>query len=228
MCHELSRHDRLGWLPLSSGICSTPVRVLRLHRSVDTRIHITIRVPRVTLDQRINANLMKRRCDAARLRSHRRDTTASKPTFRLGPRRVPPTQAIENMTENAIQFDELVKRCLGNLSFAQRVISKFTSRLEDDIDELKEAMQKESLPDVARLAHRLKGASANVAAEGLRRLAEEIEHQARAGLNCTPDSWFPRLEYEIERLLTAAETGLVESSQQETPSPTQPSNSAHH
>lgn len=122
--------------------------------------------------------------------------------------RTRPAQVLENMTENAIQLDELLKRCLGNLSFAQRVITKFTSRLEDDIDELKEAMQKDSLSDVARLAHRLKGASANVAAEGLRNIAEEIENHARAGQSCPPESWFPRLEKEIERLLTVSEASF--------------------
>lgn len=114
------------------------------------------------------------------------------------------------MTQDAIQLDQLVNRCLGNINFAQRVMTKFTGRLEDDIEELKDAMRGDSLPDVARLAHRLKGASANVAAEGLRKLAEEIEQQARADLRCSTDTWFPRLEHEVERLFDAAENGFVD------------------
>lgn len=141
------------------------------------------------------------------------------PIFLVGLRPARPAQAPENMTDNAIQLDELLKRCLGNLSFAQRVLSKFTSRLEDDVDELKEAMQKDALPDVVRLAHRLKGASANVAAEGLRKIAAEIEDQARSGQSCPPDAWFPRLEQEIERLLTMSESGLCDTENVK-PSPT--------
>ncbi len=75
--------------------------------------------------------------------------------------------------------DELVARCLGNLEFVQRVLAKFQERLDADLTELDEAVLAADAERIARVAHRLKGASANVAAHGLRQRAAGIEELAR-------------------------------------------------
>lgn len=86
----------------------------------------------------------------------------------------------EMLAESALlDTDELLARCMGNIEFAERLLAKFQGRLDEDIAELEAAVQAEDVDVVARVAHRIKGASANVAAHDLRQRAAEIEQLAR-------------------------------------------------
>jgi HPt (histidine-containing phosphotransfer) domain-containing protein len=80
---------------------------------------------------------------------------------------------------SAFDFDELLNRCLGNLEFAERVLAKFQSRFDDDLVELEHALEVQDAEAVARVAHRLKGASATAAANSISHRAAEIESLAR-------------------------------------------------
>ncbi len=79
-----------------------------------------------------------------------------------------------------LDFEELLERCMGNIEFAERVLAKFQQRLGEDLEELEKGLHAEDAPAIARVAHRLKGASANVAARGVLRRAVEIEQLGRA------------------------------------------------
>jgi HPt (histidine-containing phosphotransfer) domain-containing protein len=81
----------------------------------------------------------------------------------------------------ALQFDELVERCMGNLEFAERVLGRFQQRFGEDLGALEAGVTGQRAEEVARLAHRMKGAAANVAAPGLRVQATAVEELARAG-----------------------------------------------
>lgn len=74
---------------------------------------------------------------------------------------------------------ELIARCLGNLEFAERILSRFQTRFEEDLSELERAVSDRNAEQIASLAHRLKGSSANAAAHSLRERAGEIEGLAR-------------------------------------------------
>lgn len=89
-------------------------------------------------------------------------------------------QQIKNVPE-VFDSADLVARCLGNIAFAERVLAKFNSRFELDLAELEQAIQTQDGEGIARVAHRLKGAAANVAAGSLRAHAAGIEKAARAG-----------------------------------------------
>jgi two-component system sensor histidine kinase/response regulator len=78
-----------------------------------------------------------------------------------------------------LDTEDLMARCLGNLEFAERVLAMFQQRGNVDLAELEQAVAAEDIETVTRIAHRLKGASANVAAPGLRATAAEIEQAAR-------------------------------------------------
>ncbi len=80
----------------------------------------------------------------------------------------------------ALNAQELMDRCMGNLEFAQRILAKFQGRCDQDLAELERALLAQDDEQVRFVAHRIKGASANVAAHGLRRLAGEIEELALA------------------------------------------------
>ena len=68
---------------------------------------------------------------------------------------------------------------MGNIELAQRVLGKLQSRFPEDLAELDLALQRRDGKLVASIAHRLKGAAANVAAHQLQDCAAKIEESAR-------------------------------------------------
>lgn len=82
---------------------------------------------------------------------------------------------------SALDLDELVDRCMGNLEFVDRVLTKFQQRFGENLDELERALAQKDTERVVLIAHRLKGESASVAAGALRDRAGEIEALGRAG-----------------------------------------------
>lgn len=82
--------------------------------------------------------------------------------------------------ENSFEYDELLQRCMGNLEFAERILSRFGSRLEGDIEELEKQILSGDCGGIIRVAHRIKGASANTSATGIQMQTNQIEDMARA------------------------------------------------
>jgi HPt (histidine-containing phosphotransfer) domain-containing protein len=78
-----------------------------------------------------------------------------------------------------LDVEELLDRCMGNMELAERILAKLQSRFPDDITELDAALQSRDAGLVASIAHRLKGAAANVAAHQLQDCAATIEESAR-------------------------------------------------
>lgn len=81
-------------------------------------------------------------------------------------------------------LDELLTRCMGNTSFAERVLSKFLHRCAEDLEELARAAESLDAEAIAMTAHRIKGAAANVAAVRLRERAAVIEELGRSARLC--------------------------------------------
>ncbi len=88
-------------------------------------------------------------------------------------------QSLRDGEPGVLDIDDLLGRCLGNLQFAEHVLTMFQTRCDEDLAELEQAATSGDADQVARLAHRLKGASANAAAPRLRAQAEQIEMAAR-------------------------------------------------
>jgi HPt (histidine-containing phosphotransfer) domain-containing protein len=78
-------------------------------------------------------------------------------------------------------IEELFQRCLGHIDFVERILDKFQVRFEDDLAELEEGLEAGDAEAVTHVAHRLKGAAANVAAPALRARLAEIERLGREG-----------------------------------------------
>lgn len=87
----------------------------------------------------------------------------------------------EVITSTMAVFDgqELLARCMGNHDFARRILTRFQTRLQEDLAKLEEASLAGNAGQLAIIAHRLKGAAANVASHVLRDRAAEIEELAR-------------------------------------------------
>ncbi|MHC4399262.1 MAG: Hpt domain-containing protein [Planctomycetota bacterium] len=104
----------------------------------------------------------------------------------------------------AFDYDALLQRCLGNVEFAERVLAKFRDRFGEDLRQLERGVESADAGQIARIAHRLKGASANVAAAGLRRHAAEIEEFGRVGRISEVPSCLARLRHEWTRFIGTA------------------------
>ncbi|MEM6755628.1 MAG: ammonium transporter [Planctomycetota bacterium] len=79
-----------------------------------------------------------------------------------------------------LRFADFVERCMGDEAFARSILEKFTHQADDLVGEITRAIDAESVDDVTRLAHTLKGASANVEAQRVRDAAERLERLGRA------------------------------------------------
>lgn len=110
-----------------------------------------------------------------------------------------------------LDLDALVERCMGNIDFVQRILAKFQQRFPEDLAELERVLEIEDSGEVARVAHRIKGASATVSADGLQHAAAEIERLGRegrtadvpAGIEQLRRQWDRYLDHSASRSLTA-------------------------
>ncbi len=110
---------------------------------------------------------------------------------------------------DVIDVDDLMRRCLGNIDFANRILGLLTGRCEEDLAELECAIEEADCRRVGAIAHRLKGASASGAAHGLSRKADELCSAAAAGSTEAVTRVFHELRSEWDRLsesLTTPET----------------------
>lgn len=121
---------------------------------------------------------------------------------------------LEGHDSGVLAVDELLERCMGNIEFAERVLSKFVNRFDEDLAELEKDLELEDSEGIVSVAHRLKGSSANVGAHGLRDRAAAIEAMARAqrtseirsGLDQLRDEWFRFVE-SASALAPSSESG---------------------
>ncbi len=85
------------------------------------------------------------------------------------------------MSKTFVVPEELLARCVGRVDLAQRVVDTFVQQLKVDVPQLVELVRDGDGEGAAKMAHRIKGSSANVAAEPLRKCAELIEQLAKDG-----------------------------------------------
>jgi len=81
-----------------------------------------------------------------------------------------------------IDLEALQARCLGNLDLVDRVLAKFTTQVDADLDDLERAIKAGNAEQAAHLAHRIKGIAGSVEARDLyadAALAEEVALEKR-------------------------------------------------
>lgn len=71
--------------------------------------------------------------------------------------------------------DALLARCVGRVDLVQRVLASYLEQMEADVTELTKAAESSDGESARKLAHRIKGASANVQADEIRTTAQGIE-----------------------------------------------------
>ena len=100
-----------------------------------------------------------------------------------------------------IDRPSLLKRCLGKPELADKLLVKLHARLGTDLYEIKLAVDAGDCEQIARCAHRLKGAAANLSAEPLRTAAADPESLGRSGDIGAARDVLARLKYEGRRFL---------------------------
>jgi two-component system sensor histidine kinase/response regulator len=101
-----------------------------------------------------------------------------------------------------IDRDALLARCMGNLEFAQSLLSDFEGDLPERVDQIAQRIQQGNAQATAESAHALKGAAGTVTAEPLRALAAEIEAAGKTGDLTQVASLADQLRAEAQRCLS--------------------------
>jgi len=100
-----------------------------------------------------------------------------------------------------VDFESLLKRCLGNRDLPKKLLAKFHARLPEELNQIASAVTAGDSALVASLAHRLKGAAANLSAEPLREVAAKLEELGRGGDLQDAEAWVAQLNSEGGRFL---------------------------
>jgi HPt (histidine-containing phosphotransfer) domain-containing protein len=79
------------------------------------------------------------------------------------------------LTDSIFDRNGLLQRLMGDEDFVKEIIDDFLKQIPDNLFALKNALNKKDLPLVKREAHIIKGASGNVGALALQKIAEQIE-----------------------------------------------------
>jgi signal transduction histidine kinase/DNA-binding NarL/FixJ family response regulator len=103
-----------------------------------------------------------------------------------------------------LDYQAFLKRCLGQSQLAEKILAKFLARLSRDVAEMALALRRGDLVAVSGLAHQLKGAAGNVAAEPLYAITVELESFGKSGDAAAAAACLDRLRAEADRVLIEA------------------------
>lgn len=78
-----------------------------------------------------------------------------------------------------LDCESLSERFMGDWDFVQVILAKFQQQLDVDLEQLEKSVLERNAKQTAALAHRIKGAAANVSAVEVSRLASELEVMGR-------------------------------------------------
>ncbi|HNU72741.1 MAG TPA: CHASE4 domain-containing protein [Thermodesulfobacteriota bacterium] len=102
----------------------------------------------------------------------------------------------------AVVFDhaDLLDRLMGDEDLARQVAAGFLADFPLKMDAMRQALSQRDASFVANCAHAMKGASANVGAPVLQRIAQQLEQAGKAGDCAQAAELFFRMEEELDRL----------------------------
>ncbi len=109
--------------------------------------------------------------------------------------------SLQVQENGSIDRAQLLERCLGIESFADKLASAFIASLPGEREGLRKAVDSADWPQVAKFAHRLRGSASNLCANGLSAAAESVEKAARNALSDSVISLIEEVEAEIIRIL---------------------------
>jgi two-component system sensor histidine kinase/response regulator len=103
-----------------------------------------------------------------------------------------------------LDFQAFLKRCLGQPALAEKILTKFSARIPRDVAEIEAAFSRDDLAGMTGLAHQLKGAAGNVAANPLHAVAIELERLGKNGDRVAIAACLDQLRVESNRFAAGA------------------------
>ena len=103
--------------------------------------------------------------------------------------------SMEPSAKEYIDVDDALKRVGGNMGLYKRLLGRFTER--DQCFPLEEALQSGNTEEAARLAHTLKGVSANLSLAKVRNLSADLEQLVKSGADHSAVIAELRLAYDV-------------------------------
>jgi HPt (histidine-containing phosphotransfer) domain-containing protein len=88
---------------------------------------------------------------------------------------------------------------MGNAKLADNVLARFQTQVAGELVKLKETLAAGDIQRLTRIAHAVKGTAANVSAEPVRYLADELERLGREGNLQAAEQKLEDLRTEVER-----------------------------
>ena len=116
----------------------------------------------------------------------------------------------QQANEAPIHIHEILERCLHDANIVQRVLEKYQQQMPGLLTDIRRQLDSANAVEVARLAHSVKGASANVSAEAVRTLAYELELAGRNAALEGTGATLDRLNAEMARCLEFIPKALEE------------------
>ena len=98
-----------------------------------------------------------------------------------------------------LDMQQLLDRCMGSLELAERCLVRFEQKLRADVESVQQCVDGDDRPELAQIAHRVKGSAATVAAEGLAKTAGALEDYARGEGAVEPSGLMTDFLGEVER-----------------------------
>jgi HPt (histidine-containing phosphotransfer) domain-containing protein len=108
----------------------------------------------------------------------------------------------------ALDYQAVVARCMGQHELANRLIGKFLDNLDEEIARIKRLLHKQDWTRASQAAHKVKGAAAVLEAKRLRACLEDLERNLRQGATVDVPAVSARLDHTSREYRDAAETML--------------------
>jgi two-component system, sensor histidine kinase and response regulator len=109
-------------------------------------------------------------------------------------------EGIGSISTEPINLEKAMPRFDYDKAFFNEMLGEFVEHLEERIELLRKALSSQNADELARLAHNLKGASANFNAENLNASALELETRSKDGDLSGAEELIARIEAELPRL----------------------------
>ena len=93
----------------------------------------------------------------------------------------PPHASSAPSLPSPIDLDTLLKRCRGKAHLAESLLTKFQAAIGPQLQELRAGLDQLDAPAMSRLAHTIRGASANLSADAISAAAAQLEKLGATG-----------------------------------------------
>ena len=115
-------------------------------------------------------------------------------------------QADEGACDPPLRFDLLCRRVMDDSEMALELLDAAVDRLDQDLTDMRHAVETREVKLAGDLAHRLKGTAANLSAEPLRHACSQLESAATALQVESLGHYFSQIELAAMRLRTVAKS----------------------